>query len=277
MNKDFGKILKSKIAKNAPGLCVALGLGSLVFATIVAVYETPKALKAIEELDDISEETDDEEVTESETQTEEKETEEIKISKINRAVAITKATWKFYIPSAISMGVGIFLVLKSHSMMKNRLAALTVAYTGVDTAYKLYKKNAVDILGDKKEQEIQDAVAKDRLESSTPTEAPIETGRGMTYCYDSFSDRYFYSDIETIRRAVNDMNRQLLDDAFVSINELYYEIGLGSVEYGDDLGWRIADGLIDVHFSSQLSYNGEPCLVVQFDARPAHVNTNLYY
>ena len=273
MNKSFGQNLKKFAKENAPGLCVAIGLGSLVFATVMAIYETPKAVKAIEEMDDISEEEDTEEI--EETTEEEEETEKKKLT-FDRAKNIVKTTWKFYIPTTVATAVGIFLVLKSHSMMKNRLAAITVAYTGIDTAYKLYKKNAADILGEKKEQEISDAVAKDRIKDKEPVEDDIIVVKPGTLCYDVASDRYFRSDIESVKRAINEMNRYLLDECYVSLNEVYYEMGLKGVKTGDSFGWRIDNGLIDVSFSSQIAPNGEPCLVIDFYAEPTYNNQSLF-
>lgn len=276
MSKSVAQSIRSTLAKNAPGICVALGLGSLVFATVAAVYKTPKALEAIKEYDESKveddEEIEDEEEIEEEDQDEtEAETKTLR-DRIDRGIEVAKVTWKFYIPSAVATATGIFLVLKSHSMLKNRLAAFSVAYAGLDTAYKLYKKNAVDILGEKKEQEIKDAVAKDRLTQASEVDEGLLNVSNGTLCYDVGSDRYFRSDIESIRRAINNMNKLMMDDGYVGLNDVYYEMGLEPVPFGEELGWRIDDGLIDVSFSSQLKNKKEPCLVVEFYAKPTFGN-----
>ena len=51
---------------------------------------------------------------------------------------------------------------------------------------------------------------------------------------------------------------------YVSLNDFYYEIGLPSIKLGDDIGWNIDNGYIDLHFSSQLAEDGRPCLVIDY-------------
>ena len=37
---------------------------------------------------------------------------------------------------------------------------------------------------------------------------------------------------------------------------------------GEDLGWNIDDGYIDLSFSSQLAEDGTPCLVINYQLSP---------
>ena len=76
------------------------------------------------------------------------------------------------------------------------------------------------------------------------------------------SGRYFESDIEKLRKAVNDLNRRMRDEIQITLNEFYYEIGLDSIKIGDSLGWDIDKGYIELEFSSQLDKDGVPCLVI---------------
>ena len=62
----------------------------------------------------------------------------------------------------------------------------------------------------------------------------------------------------------------MLDEMFITLNELYYELGLGSIAIGDDLGWDIANGLIEVYFSSQLDEYDTPCLVLNYPTPPQY-------
>ena len=92
---------------------------------------------------------------------------------------------------------------------------------------------------------------------------------GNTLCYDAVSGRYFKSDIETIRKAVNELNRRMLRENYVCLNEFYGEIGLPYTNLGDDIGWSIdRDGLIELDLSSQLAEDGTPCLVISYRVTP---------
>ena len=92
----------------------------------------------------------------------------------------------------------------------------------------------------------------------------MEGPAGQTLCYDSMFGRYFYSDVETLKRAENKLNRQMatMSEPYISLNEFYMEIGLPAVDIGEDLGWNVDDGMIELRFSSQLVNGRTPCLVV---------------
>lgn len=244
--KKFGKIKRS-LAKNGPTIVLGLGIASMFIGAVLAVYETPKALKDIE---DLKEERKDEEDPEPVTKKD-----------------IVKATWKRYVFPLTTEAVGMGLIIQSHRMMNNRVIAFATAYSGLETAHMLYQKNAKELLGEKKEREIRDAVAKERVPDRV--ESVIPAG-GSTLCYDTFSGRLFESDQEKIRRAINNLNKQLLDECYISLNEYYYEIGLPEVKSGDMLGWHVDNELIDISFSSQLTKDGRPCLVVDFIVEPTY-------
>lgn len=57
--------------------------------------------------------------------------------------------------------------------------------------------------------------------------------------------------------------------------ESYYEIGLDNIKLGDELGWNIDDGYIDLSFSSQLASDGTPCLVIDYTIAPRYDFRNL--
>lgn len=55
---------------------------------------------------------------------------------------------------------------------------------------------------------------------------------------------------------------------YISLNEFYDEIGLDHISIGDDLGWNIERGMIDLSFSSLVADDGTPCLVVDYQVSP---------
>ena len=78
----------------------------------------------------------------------------------------------------------------------------------------------------------------------------LVTGKGETLCYDSLSGRYFKSDIEKIKKAINDVNRRMLNENSVALNEYYVEIGLAAVGIGESVGWDIDKGYLKLLKSS---------------------------
>ena len=90
-------------------------------------------------------------------------------------------------------------------------------------------------------------------------------------CFDYMSGRYFESDIEAIRKAENELNKQMLHDlyGYASLNEFYDALGLDRVGMGDQLGWNV-NHLVDLSISSQISDDGRPCIVVGHDNAPKY-------
>lgn len=139
-----------------------------------------------------------------------------------------------------------------------------------------YQKKVVETIGEKKEQTVRDAVAKERLEKNpVENKEVIVTAKGDTLCFDAVSGRYFKSDIDKLKKAENELNRQMRDEMYISLNDFYYEVGLEPIKLGDDLGWNIDNGYIDLRFSSQLATDGTPCLVIDYGYGPRYDFRNL--
>lgn len=49
-----------------------------------------------------------------------------------------------------------------------------------------------------------------------------------------------------------------------------YEIALPETKLGDELGWHVDNGLVDLRFSSQLAEDGTPCLVIDYQIAPKY-------
>ncbi len=240
--KNVGKILK----KHSPELLTGIGIAGMVVATVTAVKATPKALQLIEE----KESEDGKQMTKSE---------------------VVKTTWKCYVPAAITGVCSIGCIIGANSINARRNAALTAAYAISMSDLKSYKEKALEVVGEKKEQAIRDAVAKDKLEQAhVQTREFIPTGRGEVKCYDPLTDRCFLSDIETLRKAENTLNKRLRNEMIISANELFIEIGLDECNLGEKLGWDVDKGDIEFNFSSQL-VDGIPYLVLGHNNPPIYI------
>ena len=246
--------------KHSPEILTGIGIAGMISTTVLAVRATPKALMLIEE------------------KKREKKFAVIKdggdpdLTKLE----IVKTAWKPYIPAAVTGVASIACLVGASSVNARRNAALATAYALSETTLANYKEKVVETIGEKKAQEVKDAIAKDKVENDPVSRKEIAiTDKGETLCYDALSGRYFKSDIEYIRRAVNNLNERLLFDTHISLNEYYDEIGLEEIfPMGENLGWTVDPdsankGLIELDFSSQLA-EGTPCLVVGFSNAPRY-------
>jgi hypothetical protein len=150
-------------------------------------------------------------------------------------------------------------------MNLRRNASLATAYSLTENAFREYRSKVVETVGEKKDKVVREAIAKDRLEKDpVENKEVIITDRGDTLCYDVLSGRYFRSNVDKLNKAVNEINRRMINHNYISLNEFYYEIGLSNTTLGNVLGWHIDRGTIELEFSAQLAENGEPCLVVDY-------------
>ena len=253
---DLGKAAR----KHSPEILTGIGIAGMLSTTVLAVRATPKALVLIEEKKRekkfaVIKDGGDPELTRLE---------------------VIKVAWKSYIPAAVTGVASIACLVGASSVNARRNAALAAAYALSETTLADYKEKVVETLGEKKAQEVKDAIAKDKIENDPLTRKEVAiTDKGETLCYDALSGRYFKSDIEYIRRAVNNLNERLLFDTHISLNEYYDEIGLEEIfPMGENLGWTVDPdsankGLIELEFSSQLA-EGTPCLVVGFSNAPRY-------
>lgn len=255
MKKEIAKSflsLKTAIKKHSPEILTGIGIAGMITTTVMAVRATPKALILIEERK-----------------------EEIGAEKLE-AMDMVRTTWACYIPAAITGTLSVVCLIGANSVNARRNAALATAYTLSESALKDYQGKVIEMFGEKKNETVKDAMAKDKVEKNpVVTREVIITEKGNTLCYDAISGRYFKSDIEKIKKAECELNRQILDDMYVSLNDFYYEIGLDSVKLGDELGWNVDSGYIDLSFSSQLASDGTPCLVIDYSVAPRYDYRNL--
>lgn len=251
--KDMTAGIKSTMVKNAPGILVGVGIVGMVGTTILAVRATPKAIALIEA-----------------------KKRELEVDSLT-PVETVKTTWKCYIPAAVTGVTSTACLIGASSVSARRNAALATAYNLTKVALSDYKDAVVETIGEKKEQVVRDTVAKKKIEQDPVTNTEvIVTERGTTLCYDAVFGRYFRSDIDTIKRAVNELNRSIVSSMYASLNEFYDEIGLPPIEIGDKLGWNMDDGQIEVDFSSQLAADGTPCLVISFNVAPDYGYSKFY-
>ena len=173
-----------------------------------------------------------------------------------------------YIPTIILATATIACIIGARTTSAKQTAALASAYTIATEAAARYRDKVIEVVGEEKAKEVDEKIADEQLKAHPLSEQqPIVVGTGKVLCFDSLSSRYFMSDMETLRKVQNDMNRIILDDMFASLNDFYYRIGLDPMNLGEELGWTI-DSLIDLKFTSRLSEDGQPCLVVNYESSP---------
>lgn len=262
--KPFVHACKVRMAKNAPTILTITGITAMASSTYWAVKATPKAL-ALKEKAEVEKN---------------KKAGTFKGDKVNNWIPLTKmeivqTCWRCYAPAFITGVLGAACLIGANSMNLRKNAALAAAYALSETNFREYREKTLDEVGEKKEEKIRNAVAEEKItKNPVNTSTVLETGNGDTLCYDAICGRYFKSSIEKLKSALNELNMELVQDGYVSLNQYYDLIGLPDGMLGDDLGWSVNDNYstVQLDLSAQLTKDEAqtPCMVVAFKYGPIY-------
>lgn len=249
MNEKISSLIRTTkgfVSKHSPEILTGIGVAGMITTTVLAVKATPKAMRLLEDA------------------------EYDKGDKLT-PVEVVKVAWKPYIPALVTGVASATCIIGATAVNSKRNAALAAAYAISEKTLVTYRDKVIETIGEKKEKELRDKIAQDSVDKNPVSNAPvIITSKGKTLCKDSLSGRYFYSDIDAIRKVVNELNREMTYNNYISLDEFYSEIGLDPIKNGNRLGWSLDDGLIELEFSSCLADNEEPCLVLDYSRPPKY-------
>jgi hypothetical protein len=179
-----------------------------------------------------------------------------------------RLTWQLYIPPAVTGIVTVGAIIMANQIGTRRAAAMASAYVLSEKAFSEYKEKIVEKLGENKERAVRDDLAQDRVNRNPVEERSIiMTGGGDVLCFEPFTGRYFQSDMESLKKAQNDLNYLVLNNYYASLSDFYDLIGLDHTMISDDFGWN-SDEMLELKFSTVLATDGRPCLSFEYKTVP---------
>lgn len=245
------------LLKNSPTILTGFGVAGLISTVALAIHATPKAAKIIDEAD-YQRQTD--RLTEG------------YVYEPLTNMEIAKLIWRLYVPTGVMGLMTIACMIGANSISLRRQAALASLYSIADATLKEYQAKVIETIGENKENKIHEAILQDKLNKNPIADnTVIVTGKGQSLFYDSLSGRYFKSDLETIRKIQNDFNETLINEADLTLNELYDQLDLERTELGNDLGWSTDYGLLRFKFSAKIATDGQPCIVLDYEIGPKNM------
>lgn len=178
-------------------------------------------------------------------------------------------TWKCYVPAAGTTLLAIACMVAANHVGVRRAAALASAYNIAQRGFDEYKDKVVEKLGEKKEQALRDEVAQDRVTKNPPSSSTmVVTSQGNVLCLDMYSGRYFESDMETLKKAENDTNYQMIHHDYASLSDYWANVGLPKTSESDEVGWCSSDNKLECEYSTAMDDKGRPCITVNFRTVP---------
>ena len=244
---------KNAAVKHAPEILTGVGISGMIISGILAVKETPKALRCIDnEKKRLSEELGE------------------PVDKLTPIETI-KVTWKCYVPAAVTCAGAAACLIGATSVNARRNATLVTAYKLSETALAEYKEKVVETVGEKKEKHIREKVAEEQVKKNPAANAEVViTGNGNTRFYDPMSGRTFMSNIDKIKSAENELNNVMLHSitGYASLNDFYDELDLAHTDVGDSFGWNTTN-LVKMEFYPIIDETDKnPTIVLDYVNRP---------
>lgn len=234
------------LKRNSATILSVVGAAGVIATTVTAVKATPKALQLLE------------------SAKEDKGQDLTKLEKV-------KVAGPAYIPSVV-LGVStIACILGANVLNQRNQASLMSAYALVDRGYKDYRAKVDSLYGEEAGQQVRAEIAKEHYE-----EEPGRTlEEGKLLYYDFYSGRYFENTPAEVKRAEYEINRTLMLDDGVFLNEWYQLLDLEPLEYGWNFGWSACANSdmywqtwIDFSHEKTVMDDGLECIIISFNQEP---------
>ena len=171
----------------------------------------------------------------------------------------------------VVLGAGtVAAIIMSHRMSAQKAAALAAAYGLAERNLSDYKEKVAEKLTGPKKEALETEISQDRV-NNTPgyDKVVIIEGDGDVLCFDEPTGRYFKSNPEKIRRAVNATNTEILRHGGASASYFYDELEQPPTTWSEVMGWGIGEQM-DVKFDYVKNpADDKPVLSIEFTQMPS--------
>lgn len=175
-----------------------------------------------------------------------------------------KLVWTNYIPPALSAVATIACVVGANRIDAKRTLAAQSAFAISQRAFSDYRDKVIEEYGERKDQTFRAAVAEDQVRANPPKGELLIAGPGNVLCCEQYTGRYFQSDMQTLKTAVNDLNERLLKHDYATLDDWYYILGLNYTSTSSRMGWG-SEKLLVLEFSTVMTEDGRPCLAFEYN------------
>lgn len=216
MNK---KVFMSNLKAKSPVILLAIGCIGVAATAVSAVFDKERYDSIIEDVKKDKEE----------------KKEEMKKTDVIKVVA--KSYWRTAIIGVFS----ICCVIASNRITAGQLATVGAAYAASESKRKEFMDKATEVMGEKKVEEVKNKVNEEKMMKAVENPTTIvNMGAGEQLFYESWSGRVFTSDMESVRKGVNDANAELINSDQLTFNEYCDYISGGKLEEvkGGEMGWN---------------------------------------
>ena len=248
MSKLTMAVAKKWVRKNAPSLLMAGGITCYGAGTGLAIYGTVKACKKAYSMPDATKK------------------------------EVVKAVWPYYIPTLACFTGATALCITANHLQLTRIEILAAAYAANNKKLEVYKDRVKEFFGDDADKKISQEASRKRVFENPPPYDALPVGENVLHCQDSYTGQYFWSSRHKVDEAITEMDRAMIRNGQVTVNELLYAMGCAEAPAGNEVGWdgqayaQLNKGMYKMPSEFiQLNYvkgpNGEPVLVVEYEPK----------
>lgn len=179
---------------------------------------------------------------------------------------IFQLVWKEFIPPAAVGTATIAAIIMANQIGSRRAAAFAAAYKLSEQLGEDYKKKVLETLGIQKEEKMRSELAAEKI-NKIPHSGMIVIAGSEVLMFDELSGRIFKGKVEDVKKAVNEINHQVLNFNFASLTEFYDKIGLTATSFSDSVGWNL-DELLEVQFTAVEVDDQQPAMMIGYNHEP---------
>lgn len=171
-----------------------------------------------------------------------------------------------YAPTAALVLISTGCIVGSNRIQGYRYGSLLALYSLSERGLQRWQRAVMNEVSKNKYEKIEDRAY--QPESAPPEPNNLVNPERRVLFFDSYTGRYFYMDsVETVRKIINDLNEMLYSEDFVELNALYYKLNIPAVDFGNDAGWHIDGGNIQIDLTPFL-YEDRPGVRLSFKVAP---------
>lgn len=198
-----------------------------------------------------------------------KKPESTKEEKIDLVKETVKEMCPIVAPPVIIGGVAIACALSGQKMNAKRIAVLSAAYSVTKDALESQEGKIVEMLGGGQAKKIKDGVAKDKIKKVKTSDVKAQkTGHGTQLCKDLKFGTLFYSSINAVQGAINNISADCIDERWVTLDDFYDKLNVEHIGVGSDMGWCSGDlckGRLPITVTPILNEDQEIVLCLDYD------------
>lgn len=181
-----------------------------------------------------------------------------------------KVSWRHLLIPVTAVTGGATCVILAHVGDKKAAAGYAVAYAASEAALTECKDKIVEVVGEKKSKEIEEAIAKDHAQADPIDGKNVYIVDGgdhlMRFDWNGYS---FRSTVQKVEHVVNELNARVNEGEAVSVADFCYEFGKDYCPSDEKYIWDInRNGLIRLTKSGDVDTSGEPYIIWIFENRP---------